>query len=210
MSNSLIEQPINAPEIKTMEKYLFDFFEQYMPLSEEEKKAIIDLDTFRSFKRGTVLLKEGDIIKGGYFVIKGCLRCYYIIDSEEKTTAFYTETESLVPVSGADESRAAHFVSCVEDSIVTVGNPEMGKEMIEKFPRFKKLCLIISEQLLTSNLASFADFKNSTPEQRYLNLLKTRPDLLQRAPQHQIASYLGMKPESLSRIRKRLAQNGTL
>jgi len=64
----------------------------------------------------------------------------------------------------------------------------------------------MSEQLLENNLASFADFKNSSPEQRYLNLLKNRPDLLQRVPHHQIASYLGMTPQSLSRIRKRLAQ----
>ncbi|MGF1669411.1 MAG: Crp/Fnr family transcriptional regulator [Balneolaceae bacterium] len=193
-----------------MEKYLFDFIEQYMPLLEEEKKAIIDLNVFRSFKKGTVILKEGDIIKSGYLVIKGCLRCYYVIDNEEKTTAFYTENEAVTPVSDADKSRAAHFVSCVEDSIVTVGNPEMGKEMMEKFPRFEKLCMIVSEQLLVNNLATFADFKNSTPEQRYLNLLKNRPDLLQRVPHHQIASFLGIKPQSLSRIRKRLAQNGTV
>ena len=193
-----------------MEKYLFDFIEQYMPLTEEEKKALRDLDIFHSFNEGTVLLKEGDIIKSGYFVIKGCLRSYYIIDNEEKTTAFSTEFESLTPVSGDDTSRAAHYVSCVEDSIVTVGNPEMEKDMMEKFPRFEKLCLIMSEQLLENNLASFADFKNSTPEQRYLNLLKTRPHLLQRVPQYQIASYLGMTPQSLSRIRKRVAQNGTV
>lgn len=181
-----------------------------MPLLEEEKKAIIDMNIFRSFKKGTVLLKEGDIIKSGYFVIKGCLRSYYIVDSEEKTTAFSTEFESLTLVSGDDTSRAAHYVSCVEDSIVTVGNPEMEKDMMEKFPRFEKLCLIASEQLLVNNLASFADFKNSSPEQRYLNLLKTKPYLFQRVPQHQIASYLGMTPQSLSRIRKRLAQKGTV
>jgi CRP-like cAMP-binding protein len=193
-----------------MEKYLLDFIEQYMPLSEEEKKALSDLDIFRSFKKGTVLLKEGDIIKSGYFVIKGCLRSYYIIHGEEKTTAFCTEFESLTPVSGDDTSKAAHYVSCVEDSIVTVGNPEKEKDMMETFPRFEKLCRIMSEQLLENNLASFADFKNTTPEQRYLNLLKNRPHLLQRAPHHQIASYLGIKPQSLSRIRKRVAQNGTV
>jgi CRP-like cAMP-binding protein len=193
-----------------MEKYLFDFIEQFMPLTEEEKKALSDLDIFHSFKKGTVLLKEGDRINSGYFVIKGCLRSYYMIDGEEKTTAFSTEMESLTPVSGADTSRAAHYVSCVEDSIVTVGNPEMEEDMFEKFPRFEKLCLIVSEQLLENNLASFADFKNSSPEQRYLNLLENRPHLLQRVPHHQIASYLGMKPQSLSRIRKRVAQNGTV
>jgi CRP-like cAMP-binding protein len=189
-----------------MENYLFDFIEQYMPLTEEEKKALVDLDIIRSFKKGTVLVEEGDIIKGGYLVIKGCLRSYHMVDGEEKTTAFYTETEPIAPVFGADNSRATHFVSCVEDSIVTVGNMDREKETHEKFPRFEKLCLIIAEQLLENKLAFFADFKNSSPEQRYLNLLKTRPGLLQRVPQHQIASFLGITPPSLSRIRKRVDQ----
>jgi len=202
--------PVKKPTHKLMKKYLFDFIEQYMPLTEEEKKAIVDLDIIRSFKKDTILVKEGDRIQSGFLVIKGCLRSYHIVDGEEKTTAFYTENVPIAPVYGDDDSRAAHFVDCVEDSIVTVGNPEMEKETMEKFPRFEKLCLIISEQLLENNLASFADFKNSTPEQRYLSLLKNRPGLLQRVPQHQIASYLGMKPQSLSRIRKRLAQNGTV
>lgn len=188
-----------------MENHLFDYIEQYMPLSKEEKKAIVDLDIFRSFEKGTVLVREGDPIQGGYFVISGCLRSYYIVDGEERTTAFYTETESLSLLSGADQLKSAHFVSCVEDSIVTVGSSEMGEETISKFPRFQQLCLIMSEQLLSDNLASFAEFKHSSPEQRYLNLLETRPDLLQRVPQHQIASFLGMNPQSLSRIRKRLA-----
>ena len=189
-----------------MEKHLFNFIDQYMPLTEEEKKAIIDLNIIRGFKKETILVEKGDVIKGGYFVIKGCLRCYYIIDNEEKTTGFYTEGESLTVVSNTNTTRSAHYVSCVEDSIVTIGNPEMGKETIEKFPRFQKLCLIMSEQLVVKNLTAFADFKNSSTEQRYLNLLETKPDLLQRAPLHQIASFLGMKPQSLSRIRKRIAQ----
>lgn len=78
--------------------------------------------------------------------------------------------------------------------------------MFEKFPRFENLCLIFSEELLVKNQASFAEYRNSTPEQRYLNLLKTRPDLVQRVPLYQLASYLGIKPESLSRIRKRLIE----
>jgi len=82
----------------------------------------------------------------------------------------------------------------------------MEKTIFERFPRFETLCRILSEELLAKNQASFDGFKTSTPEQRYLNLLKTRPDLLQRVPQYQIASYLGIEPQSLSRIRKRLVK----
>ncbi len=187
-----------------MENELFGYISKYMTLSAEEKKAVIDLAIFRSYKKGTVLLKEGDLSRDGYFVIKGCLRSYYIIDGEEKTTAFYTESESFAPLCIVNNKPSEHYVSCVEDSIITVANPEIEKTIFEKFPRFETLCRVLSEELLSKNQASFDEFKTSSPEQRYLNLLQTRPDLLQRVPLHQLASYLGMKPPSLSRIRKRL------
>jgi DNA-binding MarR family transcriptional regulator len=66
---------------------------------------------------------------------------------------------------------------------------------------------MVAEEHLAKQHINFDEFKISSPEQRYLNLLQSRPDLIQRAPLHQLASYLGMKPESLSRIRKRLFQN---
>lgn len=189
-----------------MENELFNFISKYMTLSEEEKKAIIDLDIFRTYKKGTILLKEGQLSNDGYFVIKGCIRCYYIIDGEEKTTAFYTESESLTPLCSVNKKPSEYYVSCVEDSIITVSNPEMEKAIFEKFLRFETLCRILSEELLAKNQASFDNFKISNPEQRYLNLLKTRPDLLQRVPQYQMASYLGITPQSLSRMRSRLVK----
>jgi CRP-like cAMP-binding protein len=175
-----------------------------MPLFEEEKKAILDLAIFRTHKKGTILLKGGQRSTNGYFVIKGCIRCYYIIDGEEKTTAFYTESESFTPLCVVNVNPSEYYVSCVEDSILIVSNPQMEKVIFEKFLRFESLCRILSEKLLAKNQASFDDFKTSSSEQRYLNQLQTRPDLLQRVPQHMLASYLGMKPQSLSRIRKRL------
>lgn len=189
-----------------MENILFDYISKYMTLSEDEKKAIVDLDIFRNYKKGTILLKEGQLSNDGYFVIKGCIRCYYIIDGDEKTTAFYTESESLAPLCSVNKKPSEYYVSCVEDSIIIVANPEMEKTIFEKFPRFETLCRILSEELLAKNQASFDDYKTSTPEQRYLNLLKTKPYLVQRVPQYQLASYLGIKPESLSRIRNRLSQ----
>lgn len=189
-----------------MEKKLFAFIEQYMPLEKEEKQAIIDLALFRSYKKGAVILREGHIARETYFVISGCVRAYYIIDGEEKTTAFYTEFETVMGNSTRMDQPAAYNLSCLENSILIVSNPSIEKLTFEKFPRFEKLCRIVSEHLLAKNQASFDSFRTSTPEQRYLELLEKRPDLIQRVPQYQLASYLGIKPESLSRIRKRLQE----
>ena len=189
-----------------MENILFNYLSKYIELTAEEKKAIIDLDIFRQYKKDTILLKEGQNSDNGYFVIKGCIRCYYIKDHEEKTTAFYTETESLEPVCKIYKKPSEYCVSCVEDSILIVANSEMEQLIFEKFPKFETLCRVLSEQLLAKNQSSFDEFKTTTPEQKYLNLLQNRPDLTQRVPQYQLASYLGITPQSLSRIRTRLSE----
>ena len=82
----------------------------------------------------------------------------------------------------------------------------MGLEINAKFPKFELMCRILSEELLAKQQINFDEFKTSSPEQRYLNLLKNRPDLTQRVPQHQLASYLGIKPQSLSRLRARILE----
>ncbi len=189
-----------------MENTLFDFIAKYIPLSEAEKSAVVALDIFRTFKKGAVLLKEGQYSSEGYFVLKGCVRIFYIVDGEEKTTGFYTEMEGITPNCVVSKQPSKYFISCIEDSIVTVSNLGMEVEIFEKFPKFEKLCRILSEQLLAKTQISFDEFKTSSPEQRYLNLLQNRPDLLQRVPQHQLASYLGITPQSLSRLRTRIME----
>lgn len=190
-----------------MEDTLFEFLNQHMTISDNEKKAITDLNVFKSFQKDHILIKEGEYTNEYYFVIKGCIRCYFIVDGEEKTSAFYTELDSFVPQSTVEKKPSALYASCVEDSLIVVSTPEMENAVFEKFPRFETLCRILSEKVVIKKQVEFECFKNSSAEQRYLNLLQNRPDLIQRVPQYHLASYLGIKPESLSRIRKRLATN---
>ncbi len=189
-----------------MQDLLFDFISKYVSLSNDEKDVLISLDIFRSIKKGTTLLKEGQNSNEGYFVLKGCIRVHYIINGEEKTTAFYTEMEGLTPHCVINKKPSEYYVTCVEDSIITVSNPNMEAEIFEKFPKFETLCRILSEELLAKQQINFDEFKTSSPEERYLNLLQKRPDLIQRIPQHQLASYLGIKPQSLSRLRARILE----
>jgi signal-transduction protein with cAMP-binding, CBS, and nucleotidyltransferase domain len=167
-----------------MKDLLFDFISKYVSLTEEEKNAILALNLFRTVKKGTILLEEGQKSEDSYFVLQGCIRTYYIIDGEEKTTAFYTEMEALTPHCVVSKNPSQYYVSCLEDSILTVSNLDMEAEINGKFPKFE----------------------TSSPEQRYQNLLQKRPDLIQRVPQHQLASYLGIKPQSLSRLRARILE----
>ena len=189
-----------------MQDLLFDFISKYVSLTEDEKNAILSLDIFRPVKKGTILLKAGQRSKDSYFVLKGCIRTYYILDGEEKTTAFHTEMEVLTPPCVINKTPSEYYISCIEDTILTVTNSDMEVEVNSKFPKFDIMCKKLSEELLAKQRIDFDEFKTSSPEQRYLNLLQKRPDLIQRVPQHQLASYLGIKPQSLSRLRGRIVE----
>jgi CRP-like cAMP-binding protein len=189
-----------------MQDILFDFISKYVSLTEDEKNALLSLDLFHFVKKETVLLKEGQKSKESYFVLKGCIRVYYIKDGEEKTTAFYTELDALTPHCVTNNSSSDYFISCVENSIILISNTEMSEEVNRKFPKFDTMCRMLSEELLAKNQIDFDEFKTSSPEERYINLIQKRPDLVQRVPQHQLASYLGIKPQSLSRLRARILE----
>jgi CRP-like cAMP-binding protein len=189
-----------------MQEILFEFISKYISLTEDEKNALVSLDIFRSVKKGTTLLKEGQNSKESYFVLKGCIRTYYVLDGEEKTTDFYTEMEALTPQCVISKTPSQYYVSCIEDTIILVSNSDMEEEVNSKFPKFEIMCRMFTAELLAKNKIDFDEFKTSSPEKRYLNLLQKRPDLIQRVPQHQLASYLGIQPQSLSRLRARILE----
>ncbi len=192
--------------VQIMQKELIEFVSKYITLTKEEKNAILSADNFRFFKKGTILLEEGQYSNEAYFVLKGCVRSYYIIDGEEKTTAFYTEMEALNPYCVTTKTASEYYISCVEDSLLGISNSDMERNMFARFPKFETLCRILSEEQLAKQQITFDEFKISSPEERYLKLMEKRPDLIQRVPQHQLASYLGITPQSLSRLRARLLE----
>lgn len=189
-----------------MQDILFDFISKYIDINEDEKNALVSLDLFRSFKKGAILLKEGEKSKESYFVLKGCIRTYYLVEGDEKTTAFYTEMDALTPPCVITQTPSDYYISCIEDSMILVSNADMEEEVNAKFPKFDIMCRKFSEELLAKQRIDFDEFKTSSPEQRYLNVLEKRPDLIQRVPQHQLASYLGIQPQSLSRLRARITE----
>lgn len=189
-----------------MQDLLLGFISKYISLTKDEENALVSLDIFRTVKKGAVLLKEGQNSRDGYFVLKGCIRTYYIIEGEEKTTAFYTEMEGITPNCVSSKEPSEYYVATTEDSILTIADPDMETEIFEKFPKFETLCRVLSEDLLAKQQINFDDYKLSSPEQRYMSMLEKKPDLIQRVPQHQLASYLGIKPQSLSRLKARILE----
>lgn len=173
-------------------------------LTKEEIDIIVDITIVDSFKKGTILLREGQIPTKCYMVLEGCLREYQIIDGEEKSTAFYVEGEKCTSyVNNGRGVPSNHYWECMEDCVLTISHQEFEDQLRALMPRLDTIITQIAVGKLNQAKEEWSHFISSSPEKRYLNLLENRPYLLNRIPHHQIASYLGMKPQSLSRIRKR-------
>ncbi|MCB9063541.1 MAG: Crp/Fnr family transcriptional regulator [Chitinophagales bacterium] len=174
-------------------------------LTNEEREIIVDNTNIREYKKGDVILREGQMAKECYMVLKGLIREYYIVDGEEKTTNFFMEMEPVNSFSSRKNNKPSkHFLVCAEDCAVTVSTNSLEAEMCRLIPRLESIIRDAVEKETGKMQEEMANFITTSPEDRYTQLMNEKPELLNRVPQHQIASYLGVKPETLSRIRKRL------
>jgi len=184
--------------------FLVNYFSKYMTLSAEEIQLIKSEDIIREYKKNDFLLKEGQVAQVCFLVLKGCVKRYYLEDGQEKIMEFYTENDPIAPVSYTSKEASKYYISCVEPCLISTGTEERTQQFLQKFPRFIPIFVKIGDDLSAKKQIFLDDFKNLSPENRYQKLLNTRPDLVNRVPQYMIASYLGIQPESLSRIRKRI------
>ena len=184
-----------------------DWINNEMPLTLEERMAVDRLIPIKFFEKGCLLLKEGSIAKACFFTIKGCVRSYQVVDGAERTTQFFVEGDPIAPlVSYLNRLPATHYLECIEDCTLAVLGYENEQRLYKEHPKFEALCRNSIEQEFGKQQEILQHFLTKSPEERYLLLQKKRPDLLQRVPQYHLATFLGVQPESLSRIRKRIAQ----
>lgn len=187
-----------------LEKFIAHFA-RISPLSEVEKQAIADNMSVKTFPKGAFLVREGQIAHDSYFILEGCIRQYCIVDGEEKTTEFFTEDQWAISLNSFTRQEPATFYwICNEDTTLSMGNEQQAQALFRQFPRFETISRAVVEAAFAEQQRRLTSYMTDSPEQRYAKLLQNRPDLVQRTPQYQLASYIGVKPESLSRIRKRM------
>ncbi|WP_442602412.1 Crp/Fnr family transcriptional regulator [Paenibacillus sp. KN14-4R] len=189
-----------------MKSILFKYLTRFTSLNEEEQQALIDDIRIEEYKKGTMLLRQGDVPDTCYFVLKGCVRQYSIDETgKEVTSNFYTEEQaaSIFNQHKQDKS-SAYSLTCLEDCILVVGDLDAENDMFNKYSQLETMTRKMVEENLGEVQDEWASFIASPPEERYKALLRKRPYLVDRVPQHQLASYLGITPESLSRIKKRV------
>ena len=189
-----------------MKHILVELMAELTPLSENEKMDIESSFPIKTFEKGALLMREGQIAKNAYYIIKGLVREYELVDGEEKTTAFYTEGQSAINFNSlANQTPSKLNLVCGERTTLAVLNSEKEKELYKKHPRFETFCRTGMEEMMGAKQNQLTEFITLKLEKRYEKLQRERPGLINRVPQYQIASYLGVTPEALSRMRSRLA-----
>lgn len=191
-----------------MDRKLLNYFSSILPLSEEEIAAIDETMTVEQFAKGTILLREGQTSTAAYFVLEGIVRLYYLVDGEEKTSDFFADGQWVVSLTNINPNTpSTHYLECSTACSLLVGNSQKGEELYKKYPNLETVSRKLMERVFIDQQEKITSFTINTPLLRYQQLLKLRPDLFQRIPQFQIASYIGVTPESLSRIKKRISTN---
>ena len=152
----------------------------------------------------TTLLREGETARQAYYIVKGCLRLWFNDNGKDITFQFFFEGQGVSSVESFRTGRPSLFnLETLEPCNLLVITKANFEKMVAEVPGFRERIEESIYQRLEHYFALFLSRIRDTPEQRYKNLLRDHPEIVQRVPQHYIASYLGITPVSLSRIRAR-------
>ena len=186
---------------------ILDDIKQYVTLNATEEKAFIGIIEIKKLEKNEFLLREGKTCDKIYFVNKGCLRLFHINNDSENTLDFlfaniwYTDFQSALLNQPTDENvQALEKSEIVQFSIKDLDN------LYLIYPVFERMGRLLIQNALISLTNLNKEIVHETPEERYLKILNQQPEIVQKIPQYYIASFLGIKGESLSRIKKRIAQ----
>ena len=189
------------------EQEKIEIFRQFTDFNDSELKMIMPYFEQKKFKKKTTLLDIGKVSNEVFYLIKGCIRLYCEKDGEELSTYFFTEkmfAGSYDSFLSRNPSKVA--IETLEECEVLVLTHKGQEILYGIFPKMNELIRKAIEQRFVLLHDLFISYLLNSPEERYIMLLKERPELLQRIPQHQIASFLGVTRVSLSRIRNRVAK----
>lgn len=183
----------------------FDYISQFKSFTHEEKQIIESYFLFRQVPKKFTLISRGKIARELYFINKGLLRLYYTKETEDITAFIFREHifascyDSFLRQAPGNQS-----LDTLEDSELLVISYNDLQLLYHKVPKMETVARKIAEYRFINAQMILSSYILNSPEERWKNFEATNGDLLLRVPHHMIASYLGITPVSLSRIRKRL------
>ncbi|MBN8674166.1 MAG: Crp/Fnr family transcriptional regulator [Chitinophagales bacterium] len=184
---------------------LLNYFQKVIPLNKEEKQLVTDLFKPRLYRKRQYVLQEGDICNQLNFIVRGCLRLYKTDDKGNiHILQFAAENWWLSDIGSFHERKPSDLhIDALEDSMILQISYDNLVSLYTKASKFDRIFRVLVENSFVSLQKRLLQTISSTAEERYLSFTETYPHLNNHLPQTQIASFLGITPEFLSRLRNR-------
>ena len=175
---------------------------------QEELAIFHELLEYKKVKKKTHLLRAGEICNFEAYVIKGCLRTYYIDENGSEVILQFGIEDWWVSdlASFYDQKSSQLFIEALEDCEIFIFTPQSKEELLFKVPKFERVFRLMIQRNLSATQNRLVRSIAQDAEQKYLTFIEKYPTIPQRVPQLYIASYLGISPEFLSKLRKKLAK----
>lgn len=180
---------------------------KHISLDEEEKDFFLSILQERKFKKKELLLKPGEVCRVENFVTQGCLRIYSIDDNGAEHIGMFAIEDWWVSdmYSFLTQTPATYFIDALEDTTVLQISKEDHDRLYERVPKFERFFRILLQNAFIAQQRRINQNLSFTAEERYLHFIKTYPLIEKRIPLKQISAYLGITPEFLSMLRRKLA-----
>ncbi len=184
------------------EKLLDEIGEIYSPLSVECQRELIANFNILTINKGEIVVREGQFSDKAYLIVQGCARAYYLKDGKDISDWFAFENEFMASiVSFFCYEPSPHYIEFVEDSIVIEFSRDTIDNFCSKYHDFERLISKVVTKTMLGLRERLSSILFNKAEERYKQLINTRPYVTNRIPLTHIASYLGITLETLSRIR---------
>ncbi len=195
---------------ETTTKPLIAFFENIIPLNSGEKQLINEYFKPRLYRKRQFVLQEGDVCKYFNFVVRGCLRMYKIDDKGVVHILQFASENWWINDNDSFHSNLPSElnIDALEDTMVLQINLQDLTYLYKKSRKFNLIFRVLLEKAHTALQRRLLLNISSSAQEKYKSFVKNYPHLLNRLPQTQIAAYLGITPEFLSRIKSEMLKNG--
>jgi CRP/FNR family transcriptional regulator, anaerobic regulatory protein len=188
-----------------MTQNFIQFIQQIVSFTDDELQKANDLFTEKSLKKGEFWVKEGEFNADMLFVNKGMLRSYFIKDEIEKTFDLTIENQLVTcTYCYSFELPSKDFIQAVEDTYLCIISKDNLDALYAQSVKWERLSRILFEGYTIGQEIRLRSFIAETAQERYEKLAEQHPELIQRTPQIYLANFLGITPQSLSRLRRKI------
>lgn len=192
------------------EKYLTNLKQKILSYTKVDEEWLShEMQYYKKIElnKGDNLVSEGQLVNHFYYVAKGCIFYYKMEDGEKRVLEFYTDDVFFTDVPAYVKGSPSNYnLSATEGTILYAIKKSDAERSFDKSHQLERFGRLSMQEAFIKSFNRIERLNSRSNEERYLRLLQKRPDLFQRVPQYLIASYLGLTPVGLSKIRKRLGK----